>query len=141
VNLSEDSAVVTVSYVLCTALQWILSPEPSQLPPAARVITELLQSEAYQQARNKRSWLEENVRMSEEQRQSVTVSTCGQRCNPHWSVVRRHRLTASNFGSVLSALKRNRCLSLKSVHVTNFSHFFKTMCVQMSFFFLVLIFT
>ena len=38
----------------------------------------------------------------------VAVLTKGQRNNPFWSVVRKGRITASNFGIVLNAINKGR---------------------------------
>ncbi|XP_046559284.1 uncharacterized protein LOC124268353 [Haliotis rubra] len=38
----------------------------------------------------------------------IAKKTIGQRTNPLWCIVRKHRITASNFGAVLGCIRRNR---------------------------------
>ena len=51
---------------------------------------------------DKTSYLIEKLRISEDQRVAVNTATIGQRDNPSWQMLRKGRLTASNFGSVLN---------------------------------------
>lgn len=46
---------------------------------------------------DKKSDLTEKLRMSEDQRITVNKATLGQRDNPSWHMIRKGRLTASNF--------------------------------------------
>jgi hypothetical protein len=93
------------------ALQWILSPEPERQPSAVPVIEDVLVSSDYNEAACKQTWLRRALVVSPATVQQVAVSTLGQRTNPAWSLVRKHRLTASNFGPVLAAVRRNRCFA------------------------------
>ena len=99
-------------------LHWILRPEPETEPvpesatdpsPVPEVAT-LLNSEQFQTAdrEGKIRWLKEALRVTPEQRQTLWQLTKGQSENPLWASMRMRRLTASNFGDLLGAIKRKR---------------------------------
>lgn len=85
-------------------MQLKVSPEPP--PPKVDVpyIEDLLLTDGYTSAIDKVRWL--NV--SKEQIEQVAQLTNGQTSNHLRSMVKKNRLTASNFGVVLSAIRRQR---------------------------------
>lgn len=89
-----------------TAMHWLLSPEPPKVPLIVPVIEDLLVSDEYLSTEYKQDWLRSSLHLSPSTIQVVIQQTCGQRENPLWAVVRKHRLTASNFGAVLSAVRK-----------------------------------
>ncbi|XP_062617956.1 uncharacterized protein LOC134279564 [Saccostrea cucullata] len=58
-------------------------------------------------------WLRHALSLSDEAIKRAAMETTGQRDNPMWSIVRKYRITASNFGAVLSSKQRRLTLSLK----------------------------
>ena len=107
------------SYIKSTflAIQWIVSPEPA--PPTVEIscVEDLILSEGYVNAVNKKLWLIEHLKMSQTQIADVAQITIGQRDNPLWSFTRKNRLTASNFGIVLAAIRRNRYFTFLSIWI------------------------
>ena len=89
-------------------MHWVLSPEPANTPCPVPVVEDLLLSNGYLQADARLTWLRSALHVSSETIASVADLTTGQRKNPLWSMVRKLRLTASNFGITLGAISRNR---------------------------------
>ncbi|XP_062602194.1 uncharacterized protein LOC134263803 [Saccostrea cucullata] len=58
-------------------------------------------------------WLRHALSLSDEAIKRAALATIGQRNNPMWPIVRKYRITASNFGAVLSSKQRRLTLSLK----------------------------
>ena len=54
--------------------------------------------------------LSEKLRISEYQHIAVNKATTGQPDNPPWHMIRKGRLTVSNFGSLLNCKRVTRCL-------------------------------
>ena len=86
-----------------TGTLWLLSPEPekSNVLPVITV-EEIVLSAEFVNHVDKKSYLTEKLRMSEDQRIAVNKATLGQRDNPSWHMIQKGRLTVSNFGSVLN---------------------------------------
>ena len=88
-----------------TGLCWLISPEPplaNQLP--FPTIAEIIFSEEFLQAIGQQlDCLVCHSRLQQVDILSISEVTVGQQDNPAWFLVRRGRLTASNFGSVLKA--------------------------------------
>ena len=85
-----------------TGTLWLLSPEPDKgtvLP--VNTVEDIVLCEEFLNHADKTSYLIEKLRISEDQRVAVNTATIGQRDNPSWQMLRKGRLTASNFGSVL----------------------------------------
>ncbi|XP_062617782.1 uncharacterized protein LOC134279405 [Saccostrea cucullata] len=89
-------------------MQWIVSEEPPAPKVDVPCVEDLLLTEGYTSATNKVQWLKTNLRVSKQQTEQVAQMTCGQRTNYLWALVKKNRLTASNFGVVLSAIRRQR---------------------------------
>ena len=86
-----------------TGTLWLLSPEPDKstvLP--VKTVEDIVLCEEFLNHADKTSYLIEKLRISEDQRVAVNTATIGQRDKPSWQMLRKGRLTASNFGSVLN---------------------------------------
>uniref|UniRef100_A0A8W8NQ72 SWIM-type domain-containing protein n=1 Tax=Magallana gigas TaxID=29159 RepID=A0A8W8NQ72_MAGGI len=87
-------------------------PECEEMP--ALLIEDQLTSEEYMNAQCKSSYLRDKLVISSENVIKTAWMTTGQRENSLWAAVRKLRITASNFGQVIGAIRRNRLtLSLK----------------------------
>jgi len=98
----------TVFAHFCAGLQWILAPELAQVSLDLPLVEDMLISVDYLQAYNKQTWLRRALVTSPTKIREIALATVGQRNNPWWSAVRKYRLTASNFGYILGAIRRNR---------------------------------
>lgn len=88
---------------------WLLSNEmPANSEILVVDIEDLIFSEIYMQADDKTNFLIEKLQICDEKIMEISKSTVGQAQNENWLVYRKHRLTASNFGIVLGACRRNR---------------------------------
>ncbi|XP_015772435.1 PREDICTED: uncharacterized protein LOC107350709 [Acropora digitifera] len=79
-------------------------PEPQPLP--IPTINEIITSQGFlsvQGKENQIAYLQDKVKFSNDAVETIATITKGQRTNPLWHHVRKGRLTASNFGSVLNA--------------------------------------
>lgn len=95
-------------------MHWILSKEPECEEMPALLIEDQLTSEEYMNAQCKSSYLRDKLVISSENVIKTAWMTTGQRENLLWAAVRKLRITASNFGQVIGAIRRNRLtLSLK----------------------------
>jgi hypothetical protein len=88
---------------------WLLKPEPAdrsfQMVP---IVEDILSSEDYLVSVDKNTYLLQQLALSQETIIDVASLTTGQATNENWLVVRKNRLTASKFGLVLAAYKRQR---------------------------------
>ncbi|WAQ98471.1 hypothetical protein MAR_022844, partial [Mya arenaria] len=103
-----------VYYTLLYTLHWILleEPKPPQLP--LPVIEDVLVSEGYFSSEDPRTYFRRSLVLSQEKITQIAFMTTGQRENSLWATARKLRFTASNFGQIIAASKRNRlCASLK----------------------------
>ncbi|XP_071104760.1 uncharacterized protein [Haliotis cracherodii] len=91
-----------------TALRWILSLEPPVEEPIITFVEYAVLSQAYMEEPCKQSWLSRALLLSPSRIADIAKRTAGQRTNPLWCIVRKHRITASNFGAVLRSIGRNR---------------------------------
>ncbi|XP_033729759.1 uncharacterized protein LOC117318941 [Pecten maximus] len=91
-----------------SAIHWIVSDEPPTPKLDIPCVEDLFLVEAYTNATDKVQWLRTNLTVSKEQIEEVAKLTTGQRTNHLWALVRKNRLTASNFGLVLAAIRRKR---------------------------------
>ncbi|XP_061164340.1 uncharacterized protein LOC133205416 [Saccostrea echinata] len=89
-------------------MHWILSPEPPVPTLAVPLVEDLISSQEFISAENPIAWMKQKLMINEQQIQQIASLTTGQKENCMWSSVRKNRLTASNFGCVLAAIKRNR---------------------------------
>lgn len=90
-----------------TGLCWLMSPEPQ--PPkqlAVPTIEEIIFSEEFMSLptdNEQIEYLKSKVAVDLDTVKKISSLTSGQRNNPSWHLVRKGRLTASNFGCVLNA--------------------------------------
>ena len=96
------------NYGKFTGLYWLMSPEPQIQPNPLPIVTinDIIYSEDFlhlQDPHAQRDHLLERVKLDWQTIQQVSHLTTGQRDNPSWQMIRKSRLTASNFGSILSA--------------------------------------
>lgn len=94
-------------------MEWILQPEPCEPGPPAPIIEDLLTSAKFVHSDMPMVWLRRALILSEEVITNTALATKGQRNNPMWSIIRKNRITASNFGAVLSTKRRQITISLK----------------------------
>ncbi|KAI4455404.1 hypothetical protein MML48_9g00009794 [Holotrichia oblita] len=87
---------------------WILKSEPSVESNVVPSIEELLYSEEYHKALNKSEYIQQKCGISREVIVKVATITTGQSTNENWLVIRKNRLTASKFATVLKACRRNK---------------------------------
>lgn len=96
-----------------TGLWWILSPEPEPVTLPMLTIEEIIYSDGFLQAHGKEdqlSFFKEKCKIQSSTIQEIAKLTVGQRENPAWSMLRKGRLTASNFGPVLAAKRVSQSL-------------------------------
>jgi len=101
-----------------TGFGWLLSPEPQVAKLPVPLVSDLMTKPAYSLADNKVEFIVKRLPISPEVIKQTALATCGQRENNFWGPVRRGRLTASNFGTVLKSVNSGRTPSkslLKSV--------------------------
>ncbi|XP_022304500.2 uncharacterized protein LOC111111673 [Crassostrea virginica] len=89
-------------------MHWILAPEPSSPKLCVPLIEDLISSQEFVDAEFPVTWIRQKLLVNNNQIQQIVTLTVGQKDNCLWSAVRKSRLTASNFGCVLAAIKRNR---------------------------------
>ena len=86
---------------------WIITPEPHEPQPLPiPTINEIITSQKFlsvQGKENEIAYLQDKVKISNDAVETKATITKGQRTNTLWHRVRKGRLTASNFGSVLNA--------------------------------------
>ncbi|XP_052691242.1 uncharacterized protein LOC128169115 [Crassostrea angulata] len=89
-------------------MHWILVPEPPVPRLSLSIVEDLISSQEFISSENPIDWMKQKLMINEQQIQQIASLTIGQKDNCLWSSVRKNRLTASNFGCVLAAIKRNR---------------------------------
>ncbi|XP_062588594.1 uncharacterized protein LOC134250257 [Saccostrea cucullata] len=89
-------------------MHWILSPEPPVPTLAVPLLEDLISSQEFISAENPIAWMKQKLMINDQEIQQIACLTTGQKENCMWASVRKYRLTASNFGCVLAASKRNR---------------------------------
>lgn len=94
--------------LLITALHWILSEEPKAQTSPVPLIEDLLMSTEYISSEDPNTWLRKNLILSPEMILEAAFISSGQRENALWAAIRKLRFTASNFGQIIGAAKRNR---------------------------------
>jgi hypothetical protein len=91
-------------------MQWLLSPEPVEddADTVGPIVEEVILSEDFMQAEDREEYLAGKLALPQERIERLAEKTVGQRSNPNWSLLRKMRLTASNFGAILRALRTGR---------------------------------
>lgn len=72
------------------------------------LVEDLLLSESFLHAEDQDNWLRAQLKVTEDIINTTAEKTKGQRNNAVWAIVRKLRITASNFGQVLKAARRKR---------------------------------
>lgn len=88
---------------------WLLSPEPDAPSVESAVVPsmeKLLFCEEFYSSSDKVQYLQEKASIKEDEVKRVAEITAGQVNNPLWFLVRKYRLTASNFGKVIASSKK-----------------------------------
>jgi len=94
------------NYGRFTGLFWIMSPEPAPPSLPIKTIQEIVYSEEFLQIEgieDQLAFLIDATKVGQEIIVDISNATNGQRDNPTWHILRKGRLTASNFGDVLQA--------------------------------------
>ena len=99
-------AFIPLLYI--TGLLWILEPEPEGKTCPVAVVEDLLTSPGYVQSESPMHWIRREMVISSDVIKQTAEATTGQRSNAMWAIVRKLRITASNFGPVLAAAKHGR---------------------------------
>ncbi|KAL0970543.1 hypothetical protein UPYG_G00243550 [Umbra pygmaea] len=89
-----------------TGMWWMLSQELPQTRPI-KTFDGLVTSPGYAQAEDKALFVLSSLAVNSRGQQQIERDTVGQAKNALWSAYRKKRITASNFGLVLAAVKRN----------------------------------
>ena len=89
-----------------------MTAEPPAVTVPAPTVEDLLISEGYLRASTPLTWFRRALLVGEAARDIVQDMTVGQRDNPLWCQLRKLRLAASNFGAVLSAVRRNKYVKI-----------------------------
>ncbi|KAK7907110.1 hypothetical protein WMY93_015722 [Mugilogobius chulae] len=90
-----------------TGLGWILSPEsPQTFDQHVKTFDWILASSSYGDAEDKALHILSSLAVSPQEKEAIERATVGQAENALWMAYRKKRLTASNFGFVLAAVKR-----------------------------------
>uniref|UniRef100_A0A6P7GYG1 Uncharacterized protein LOC114342225 n=1 Tax=Diabrotica virgifera virgifera TaxID=50390 RepID=A0A6P7GYG1_DIAVI len=87
---------------------WLLSEEVSEDEIILLAIEDIIFCKDYISCSNKTQYLEGKLKVKKEIVLKVACSTIGQNKNEKWLIYKKNRLSASNFGIVLSACKRNK---------------------------------
>ncbi|CAG9773568.1 unnamed protein product [Ceutorhynchus assimilis] len=72
------------------------------------LIEDIVTGKDFYEAENKLEYFKIQVAIEDNVIHEITMATVGQVSNERWYLARKYRLTASNFGLIISACKRNR---------------------------------
>ena len=89
---------------------WLLAPEPPQMDLPSVVVDDILADAGFVGSSNQVGYFLQKMSLTTTQIWDIERSTRGQRDNVLWGMLRKGRLTASNFGKVLKASSSNRQL-------------------------------
>jgi hypothetical protein len=87
---------------------FILAPEPEPVVLPVPTAEEILSSQAYAQSSNKLNHFVTSLAVPIDKIPLIAAITAGQRDNVYWGCYRKHRLTSSQFGRVLAAVRRGQ---------------------------------
>lgn len=106
-----------------TGMAWLLSPEPPKKTLPIFTVEDIVSSKEFLdiELKSQEDFLLQKLKVTDEQIKLVNEITKGQRENPSWLMLRKGRLTASNFGSVLNAKKVTQSLLKKVLGEYNLS--------------------
>ncbi|KAG1671735.1 Exonuclease [Nymphon striatum] len=90
-----------------TAMCWLKSPEPTTKPHnlLASIVNDILQSKDFTEKSKDQQmkYFRDTMSLNKNTIKSVAELTCGQRVKDSWHMIRKGRLTASDFGHVLQS--------------------------------------
>ncbi|XP_038046612.1 uncharacterized protein LOC119720830 [Patiria miniata] len=89
-----------------TGIGWILSKEP-EVVKQVKSYAFITSTPEFEHAPDKVENVVEHMAVSEEDVKVIERTTVGQRHNALWFAYKQNRLTSSNFGAVLGAVRRN----------------------------------
>lgn len=91
---------------------WLLQSNSSSEEPSKDcefpVIEEIILSDDFTGATNKIEYLKQKCALDDDRIKQIAAATSGQVSNELWYLIRKFRLTASNFGTIIASCKRNR---------------------------------
>ncbi len=87
---------------------FILSKEPEPVTLPVATAEEILSSPGYAESSNKATYFATSLAVPTDKIPLIAELTKGQRDNVYWGCYRKHRLTSSQFGRVLTAIRRGR---------------------------------
>lgn len=89
---------------------WLLNEESTNPVVSSNfpVIEEIISSKDFLEATDKILSFKEKCAIDDQTILDIAAATTGQVSNEKWCLARKFRLTASNFGPIISACKRNR---------------------------------
>lgn len=88
---------------------WLLNEESiNPLENTFPAIEDIISSKEFLEATDKVSVFKEKCAVDDQSIEDIAVTTAGQVSNEKWYLVRKFRLTASNFGAIIAACRRNR---------------------------------
>lgn len=96
---------------LCCGFGWILKDEPEESETVDIDLVDvnaILSSDDFLNAQNQTDWLREKMKVTEDSIRLIAASTTDQRLSVNWHHARRLRITASNFGVLISSIQRSR---------------------------------
>ena len=93
-----------------TGLCWLMAPEPDQQQMDLPLLEVVLTSKKFQEASEKKKFFLEKMELTKENIVKMSQVTVLQSRNDAWHMLRKGRLTASNFGPVLQARKVTQAL-------------------------------
>ena len=97
-------------------MAWLTSPEPPSVALPVPTVDDILTRPGLAEAQSPVEFLMQQMAIDPASSCQVEEMTRGQADNPLWSVYRRGRLTASNFGPVVRCLNSNRKPSQSLLH-------------------------
>ncbi|KAK4882466.1 hypothetical protein RN001_005785 [Aquatica leii] len=101
-NFKKEVSSLMIGY------SWLLRETPQQASQNVVDIENILLSKEYSTAQDKEVFLNMMCKMEWDAIKQVVLLTIGQATNEHWLIAKRHRLTSSKFGIVLSACSKNK---------------------------------
>ncbi|CAG9763801.1 unnamed protein product [Ceutorhynchus assimilis] len=88
---------------------WLLNEESiNPLENRFAIIEEIISSKDFLEATDKVSVFRQKCAVDDHSIKDIAATTTGQVSNEKWFLVRKFRLTASNFGAIIAACQRNR---------------------------------
>lgn len=89
---------------------WLLREEGDVLEDTdgLPILESIISSEGFIAAINKFEYLKEKISLDDVMIKNIATITTGQVQNEKWYLIRKFRLTASNFGAILSCCRRNK---------------------------------